>query len=484
MIRNIVYLTNDRVRYKNQFRILVNMEYTEKEINAVKYACYISGFIAPLLSTMMNLSLVNIGEEFGTGSHDLAYVNSAFLLTSVIFMVPLAKLQDIIGKKKLFVIGLLIICMGCIIGSLAPSFWFVVIARSIIGIGASALAVVSVAILTDVIPLNKRGATMGLQIMFIYIGLALGPALGGTLNDLIGWRLLFLIVIPMAIISIIIMLRGFKGEIANDKGGIFDFKGSVVYGMAILLSMAGVMNMPQTWAFASLVAGLLFLVLFIWMQLHNEHCLLEIRLFRIKVFSGSCIATFMSYAASYSMSFFMALYLQSIGGLTATEAGLFMIIQPVIQCICSPFWGRMTDKIQNKTILPTVGMAITGVGVLSVAFYDIDTPFYFIVMTMVCVGAGFAMFSAPNTFLIMSSVPKEYTGEASGVMAVMRQTGMMVSMGIAMLYISLIMGSTDNLSEDTYDLFTEVLWYSFITCFIMCVIGALTSAFRGAPKNC
>ena len=158
MIRNIVYLTNDRVRYKNEFRILVNMEYTEKEINAVKYACYISGFIAPLLSTMMNLSLVNIGEEFGTGSHDLAYVNSAFLLTSVIFMVPLAKLQDIIGKKKLFVIGLLIICMGCIIGSLAPSFWFVVIARSIIGIGASALAVVSVAILTDVIPLNKRGA--------------------------------------------------------------------------------------------------------------------------------------------------------------------------------------------------------------------------------------------------------------------------------------------------------------------------------------
>ena len=459
------------------------MEYSEKEINAVKYACYISGFIPPLLSTMMNLSLVNIGQDFGTGSHDLAYVNSAFLLASVIFMLPLAKLQDIIGKKKLFVVGLVIICIGCVIASLAPNFWVVVIGRSVIGVGAAALAVVSVSMLTDVIPLNKRGATMGMQVMFIYIGLALGPAIGGTLNDLIGWRLLFLIIIPMAVASIIVMLRGFKGEIANDKGGVFDYKGSVVYGMAILLAMGGVMNMPQTWAYISLAIGFVLLILFVWMQLHNEHCLLEMRLFKIKVFSGSSIATFMSYAASYSISFFMALYLQSIGEMTATEAGLFMIIQPSIQCICSPFWGKMTDKMKNKAILPTVGMAITGIGVLTLVFYSVNTPLYFIVITMVLVGAGFAMFSAPNTFLIMSSVPKTHTGEASGVMAVMRQTGMMVSMGVAMLYISLIMGSTDNLSEDTYDLFIEVMRYSFVTCFIMCVIGSITSAFRGTPKN-
>ncbi len=459
------------------------MEYSKSEERAVIWACYISGFITPLLSTMMNLSLVSIGEDFDVGSHDLAYVNSSFLLASVIFMVPFSKLADIVGKKRMFAIGLLIIMAGCILASMAPAFWVVILGRAIIGVGAAALVTVSVSMLTDVIPYTRRGRTIGYQTMCIYLGLSLGPAIGGTLNDLIGWRFLFLITIPLALASILIMLHGFKQEIAMDRGGVFDFKGSVVYGIAILLSMGGVMNLPETWALIALVIGLVLMVVFVKMQLATPHCLLEMRLFKNWVFAGSCIATFMSYAASFSMSFFMALYLQSIGEMSSTEAGLLMIIQPTIQCICTPFWGRMTDKIENKTILPTVGMAITAFSVLTVVFYDLDTPLYYILVTMVTLGAGFAMFSAPNTFLIMSSVPKEHTGEASGVMAVMRQTGMMVSMGVAMLYISVVMGSMDNLNEDTYDSFIEVIQLSFITCFIMCIVGAITSAVRGKPKT-
>ncbi len=455
------------------------MEYSDSEIRAVKLACYISGFIAPFLSTMMNLSLVNIGNEFDVGSHDLAYINSSFLLTSVIFMVPFAKLADIVGKKRIFVIGLIIIAIGCIVASIAPNFWFVILGRGIIGTGAAGLATVSVSMLTDVIPIEKRGTAIGNQTAFIYAGLVMGPAVGGTLNDLIGWRLLFLITIPLAVASIIVMTHGFRREIVSDENGIFDTKGSILYGMAITLSMAGVMNLPETWAFISLVIGLVFLIIFIKSQISNDHCLLEMKLFKIWLFSGSCIATFMSYAASFSVSFFLALYLQNIGAMTSTEAGLFMIIEPIIQCSTTPIFGRMTDRIQNKTVLPTIGMGLTALSVLSIAFYGMDTPLYHIILTMVLLGLGFAMFSAPNTFLIMSSVPKNYTGEASGVMAVMRQTGMMVSMGIAMLYIAVIMGSMDNLGPDTYGSFLEVMRYSFITCFIMCVIGMITSAARG-----
>ena len=459
------------------------MEYTESEVRAVKRACYISGFIAPLLSTMMNLSLVNIGEDFDVGSHDLAYVNSSFLLMSVVFMVPFAKLADIVGKKRIFVLGLMIVIIGCIVACLAPNFWFVAAGRGIIGAGAASLATTSISMLTDVVPLKERGAAIGYQTMCVYIGLSLGPAIGGALNDLIGWRLLFLITIPMALASASIILHGFRGDIIRDEGGIFDIRSSVVYGISVVLAMGGVMNLPETWAMVSLLAGILFLALFVIMQLRSEHCILEVRLFRIWAFSGSCIATFMSYAASYSMSFFMALYLQSIGALTATEAGLLMIIQPVVQCIFTPFWGRMTDRIRNKTILPTIGMGLTSLGVLNVAFFDTGTELWYIIATMVITGFGFSMFSAPNTFLIMSSVPKEYTSEASGVMAVMRQTGMMVSMGIAMTYIAITMGSTDNLGPDTYDLFIDVLKYSFGTCFIMCIVGMVTSVFRGSPKK-
>ena len=459
------------------------MDYSDKEARAVVLACYISGFIAPLLSTMMNLSLINIGEEFGTGSHDLAYINSAFLLASVIFMVPFARLADIIGKKKMFVIGLLIIVVGCFVACLAPNFWVVVLGRSIIGMGAASLATMSIALITDVTPKERRGTVMGYNTMFIYMGLSLGPAIGGTLNDLIGWRLLFLLTVPLAVISILLMVKGFRREIYADPDGLFDTRSSVIYGIAILLSMAGIMNLPQTWAIICTVIGLVFLALFVKTQIGNDECILNMGLFKNWQFSGSNLAAFMSYGSSYSISFFLALYLQSIGQLSATEAGFLMITQPVVQCIFSPIWGKVTDKMQNKIILPTVGMAITAISIATYIFYDLNTSITMVLISMTIGGIGFSMFSAPNTTLIMSSVPREHSSEASAVLAVMRQTGMMLSMGIAMYFITTIMGSTDNLGPETYDLFLQVMSTSMTVCLIMCIIGTITSAFRGTPKK-
>ena len=458
------------------------MEYTRGEVRAVLLACYVSGFIAPLLSTMMNLSLVYMGEEFGTGSHDLAYVNSAFLLTSVIFMVPFAKYADIIGKKKMFIAGLLIVVLGCFVACLAPAFWVVILGRAVIGIGCASLATVSISMLTDVVPKEKRGSAIGYNTMFIYMGLSLGPAIGGALNDLIGWRLLFLLSVPLAAASILILMHGFRKEIIVDEGGVMDTRSSIVYGVAIMLSMGGVMNLPELWAIASVIAGLIVLAVFVKMQLGNEHCILNMGLFRNATFTGSNIAAFMSYGSSYSISFFLALYLQSIGHLTATEAGLVMITQPVIQCLFSPIFGKLTDRIQNKIILPTVGMAITSVAIYTYTTYTLDTPVSTVILSMVIGGIGFSMFSAPNNTLIMSSVPREHTSEASGVLAVMRQTGMIVSMGIAMFFISTIMGSTDNLGPETYGLFLQVMSLTMTVCLIMCIVGVFTSAMRGVNR--
>jgi len=459
------------------------MEYSEKEVKAVVLACYISGFIAPLLSTMMNLSLVNIGEDFDVGSHDLAYVNSAFLLASVLFMVPFAKLGDIIGKKRMFVIGLMIVVIGCVVACIAPNFWFVVLGRGIIGMGAASLATVSISMLTDVTPKNRRGTVLGYNTMFIYMGLSLGPVIGGALNDLIGWRLLFLLTVPLAAISSLLITRGFKGDIMPDPDGIFDTKGSIIYGVAILLSMAGVMNLPNTWAIVSLAVGIVFAVIFVRNQISSEHHLLNMNLFKDWTFSGSCIAAFMSYAASYSISFFLALYLQSIGNLTATEAGLVMVTQPLVQCLTTAPFGKLTDKLENKTILPTVGMVLCAVCLFTYTTYDLDTPLYMVIVSMIIGGLGFAMFSAPNTTIIMSSVPRELTGEASGMVSFMRQVGMMVSMGVAMTIITVTMGSTDNLSPETYGLFLDAMTLSMTVCLVMCIIGAITSAFRGTPKK-
>lgn len=459
--------------------------YTPGERKRVLLACCLAGFITPLLSTMMNLSLLNIGAEFGVGSHQQAYVNTAFLLSSVVFMVPLAKVGDLIGKKRTFMIGVGVLAAICLIAPMSPSFWFLIMCRVVMGFGSAAIVTNSISMITDVYPTENRGGAIGLQTMCVYIGLAAGPPLGGVLNDVFGWHSLFLVVVPLAVAALVCM-ASFRHEISVDSSGKLDVRGSILYGIAIVLTMGGIINMPETWAFVALVIGLVFLVLFAHSQTTVEDHLLNVRLFRSRVFAGSCVTTFMNYAASYSISFFLALYLQSIGGLTGTEAGLLMLVQPTIQAVFTPYFGRMSDRLPDKRILPTLGMLVSAVGIAMILFYGTVADFPLIVATMLVVGFGFSMFSAPNTSIIMGSVDRTETGEASAMVAVMRQTGMMMSMGIAMLFISVIMGSTDNLAPETYDSFIEVMRYSFGLCVAMCLVGAVLSMLRGtgATKSC
>ena len=271
----------------------------------------------------------------------------------------------------------------------------------------------------------------------------------------------------------------FKGEIRPDEGGSFDHKGSLFYGVGMMLGMLGMVNLPEPWAAVSLVAGLAVLVVFVRWQLSCASPVLNVRLFRGRVFSGSCLAAFLNYMASCSLSYFLALYLQSIGGLSSMEAGLLMIIQPAVQAVGTPYFGRISDRMGDKRILPTAGMLITAVGISTVMLYDTAPSFPLTVLTMILVGLGLSVFCAPNTSVIMGSVDPRSTGEASAMVAVMRQTGMMVSMGIAMLFISVIMGSADDIVPGTYGSFIEVLRCSFAVCTIACILGAAVSMMRG-----
>ncbi len=456
--------------------------FSKRERGIVLLACCISGLVTPLLSTMMNLSLVNIGDSFGVGSHQLAYVNTAFLLSSVVFMVPLARAGDIIGKKRMYLIGLTAIAVACLLGAVSPTFWWLIGCRVIMGFGSAALVTTSVSLITDVYPRESRGGAIGMQTMCVYIGLSLGPPLGGTLNDLIGWHALFLFVVPLAIVSAICMLS-FRHEISPSAGHRFDGRGSVLYGVGIMLAMGGVINMPELWAVAMLVIGVVVIALFARWESRTPDHLLNVGLFRTKVFAGSCLATFLNYAASYSISYFLALYLQSIGAISATEAGILMLVQAALQAVVTPLFGRLSDRVEDKRILPTTGMIITGVGVSFFLFYGLEVDYTLVIATMLVVGFGMGMFSAPNTSVVMGSVRPEETGEASAMVAVMRQSGMMVSMGIAMLFISVIMGGSDNLVPENYDSFLDVIHISFAVCLGMCIVGTFASFLRGRETS-
>ena len=457
---------------------MTTAEYSESDRRNVLAACCFAAFIAPLLGTMMNMSLVSIGQEFGVGSHALAYVNTSFLLSSVIFMVPMTRIGDIYGKRAMFLAGVALTALASFLAAFSPDFWFLIGCRVLMGVGSAAVMTTSISMITDVFPSVRRGAAIGIQTMCSYVGFAAGPPLGGAMNDIFGWSSLFLLIVPISLLAVASMSL-FKGEIRPDEGGSFDHKGSLLYGVGMMLGMIGMVNLPEPWAAVSLVAGLAVLVVFVRWQLSCASPVLNVRLFRGRVFSGSYMAAFLNYMASCSLSYFLALYLQSIGGLSSMEAGLLMIIQPAVQAVGTLYFGRISDRMGDKRILPTAGLLITAAGISTVMLYDTAPSFPLTVLTMILVGLGLSVFCAPNTSVIMGSVDPRSTGEASAMVAVMRQTGMMVSMGIAMLFISMIMGSADDIVPGTYGSFIEVLRCSFAVCTVACILGAAVSMMRG-----
>lgn len=449
-------------------------EFTRKERNNLLLACCLAAFITPLTSTMMNLSLPGLGKEFDVGSHSLGYVNSSFLLCSVLFLIPFARLGDIHGKRRIFLLGNLVVICAAVIGMASCNFSMVIVAMSLVGVGSAAVVCMSLSMIVNVFPPGHRGVALGYNSTCVYMGLALGPGIGGILNETVGWRSLFVMIVFLSISAILAMLR-FKREFIEDEDGHFDYKASSLYMMAILLSMGGLINLPNTWSLVLLGIGIVMIMVFAKNQMGQEKPLLDMKLFKNRLFSSSCITAFISYATSYSLAFFMAQYLQNIQGFSPMQAGGIMITQSLIQATLTTYFGKLSDQMPNPRVLPILGMLIIGIGLFTVVFYTVDTPLWMIIVTLSLVGLGFSIFCTPNTSLIMSSAPLEKSANASAMVSVMRQTGMLSSMGIALTIISLVMGSADNIALGNHDEFMDVMRIVFTLYTILCTSGVVLS---------
>lgn len=457
-------------------------EMSKAQKRTLLIASCIASAITPLTGTMMNLSLVSIGLTFGVGAHALAYVNTAFLLSSAVFMVPIAKIADIYGRRKLFVFGLILFTIASIVAYFSVSFEMLLILRAVMGLATAAIAGTAISMLTDAFGPSERGAAIGLNTASVYLGAAMGPVVGGIINDALGWRSVFLVTIPLAIISSFTILS-VRSNNETHHGKTFDLTGTVLCSLAITLTMVGLINMPRPLSAVSMIVGLLLLWAFVKYEKRVEEPVLDVRIFSNKTFSRSCLASFMMNSANYAVSFFVAIYLQTIGALTSSEAGIVMLSQPLVQAALTAYFGKLYDRMEDKRLLPTVGVAVSGIGIILIMALSIDLNLQLVIAALLFFGLGNAIFNAPNTTAIMSSVSPVDRGAASAMVAVVRQTGMMASMGIAMFAIAVIMGGLDTLGPSTYGNFVMVIRISFFVSAVMCLFAMLVSWFRGAPPE-
>ncbi len=449
---------------------------------AVLFVATLSSFMGPFMISSVNVALPAIQQEFGADAVALSWVATALLLAVAVSLIPLGKIGDIYGRKKIFTLGLVVYTLASLTGACSISMSMLIAVRVFQGFGTAMFVTTGMAIVTSVFPPGRRGRAIGFYVAAVYIGLSVGPFAGGLLTQHLGWRSNFGVVVPFGAASIWVTLKYLKGEWADARGETFDIIGSLLYATSVFLLAYGASLLPRLSAVYLILAGVVALMAFVGVELRMPQPVFDVRLFSgNKLFVYSCLAALINYAATFAVTFLISLFLQYIKGLSPQAAGTILVAQPVVMAFFSPLAGRLSDRIEPR-LISSAGMTLTVIGLLLFALVGTETGEFYIIATLMVLGFGFALFSSPNMNAIMGAVDKKFFGIASGTVAVMRVLGQMTSMAIAMVVFAVFIGR-EQITPNNYDLFLKSVKFSFSIFAVLCTFGIFFSFSRGALRK-
>ncbi len=438
--------------------------------------------MGPFTISSVNVALPTIQAEFVADAVVLSWVATSYLLAIAVFLVPFGKVADIYGRKKIFTLGLVLYTSSSLLAIFSFSMTALIAMRVLQGVGAAMFVTTGMAIITSIFPPARRGKAIGIYVSAVYIGLSVGPFAGGFLTRYLGWRSIFAVVVPFGAASVFMAVKYLKGEWADARGETLDIRGSLLYGLSILILIYGSSLLPRPVAVYLIIAGLVGLGLFVRLELRVPYPVFEVKLFnQNRLFAFSSLAALINYSATFALTFLLSLYLQYIKGIPPQYAGSILIAQPIVMAVFSPLAGRLSDRIEPR-LIASAGMLITVLGLIFFVFIGPNTSKFMIVLVLAFLGFGFALFSSPNMSAIMGSVKKRYLGIASGTVATMRLLGQMVSMAIAMVVFAIFIGR-EPISPANYGEFLKSVRLSFLIFSILCTLGILFSLMRGELRK-
>jgi EmrB/QacA subfamily drug resistance transporter len=448
----------------------------------VLFVATLTSFLIYFNGSAVTVALPAIGSEFKANSVMLNWIITSFLLSSAALLMPMGKIGDIVGRKKIYTLGILIYVGASVLAVYAKTIPILILARVLQGVGGSMNLGTVAAILVSAHPPEERGRVIGINAAAVYTGLSAGPFLGGILTHAFGWRSIFYFNIVLGSITIPLILLKIHAEWASEKKEKIDITGSAIFALGLVSLLYGFSQLPEWLGIGFTTLGVLSLAFFIRWEIQIANPILNLVLFKKnRLFSFSNLAALINYSATFAITFFLSLYLQIVKGLKPYEAGLILLSQPVIQALLSPLTGKLSDKIE-PWFLSSFGMAVCVAGLVPFIYISKETPLLHILLYLAVLGAGFALFSSPNTNAVMSSVGKEHLGVASATIATMRIVGQVVSMAIALLLFSFIIGKvqvTSKISEK----FIQAMHYGFMIFTSLCSLGVLFSLARGRVRH-
>jgi len=427
-----------------------------------------ASFMNPFMMSAVNIGLPAIQADFDCNATSLSWITNSFLLANAIVLLPVSKAADNWGRVKFFRLGLFLFTIFTLLSALSPNLPTLMVMRALQGAGSALMSVTALAIVTDAYPQQKRGVALGMNIAAVYTGLSVGPFIGGLLTQLGGWQLIFYSVVPLGAITIILSYFNFSHSQPIHKAPPFDIKGSLLYALAIFAFVFGGGKIRSSAGIIIWLAGIVLMVYFFYFEKRKEFPILNVSLLRNnRGFTFANMASLIHYSATFGIGFLLSLYLQYSKGLSPRDAGLVLVIQPVIMAITAPLTGRLSDKF-NAGYIASVGLLFTFIGLIGLVFLNQSSSIGTITLFLIFLGLGFGFFTSPNTNSVMSSVERKDLGVASGINATMRVFGQTFSMMLVTIFISLYLGK-EKISADTVVLFLKSMKISFVLFALFCI---------------
>ena len=458
-------------------RVQEKMTAAQRTILAVVVA---TNLTTAFMGSSMNLSSPAIGDEFGVGATTLTWVVSAFTLTAAMLALPAGGMADTIGRRRVFLCGLTTFVAMTALGGLAPNLGVLLAARVGQALGGSMIQAANIPIAISAFPPQRRGMVLGWTVSAVYVGLGLGPVLGGVVNQYLGWRLVFGLT---AAASLVVLAMAYRRVPVDDKGAvhIVDLPGNVLIMAGIFCLVFGMSNLSTfAWWWALVAVGMVLTAAFVVREGRAEEPVIDIGMFRHnRVFVCSSLAALMNYSATFAISYTMSLYLQNVMGLPSSAAGLVLVCQPLVQAVVSPACGRLSDTVAPSK-LASLGMGLSALGLLALSFVGVDSGLAAVVVPLVVVGLGFGFFSSPNNNAALSDVKPSEFARANAVIGTMRSLGMSLSLAAITVVFAGHLGDTLVTEADTAVL-AEAIRSALRMCAAVCGVGIVFSAVRGKP---
>jgi len=456
----------------------------------------VGALLASLTSGTLVIALPDILRDLQTDLFSLMWIVVGYTLVTTVLVLNAGRLADSIGRARAYTLGFAIFLVASILCALAPTSLTLIAARIVQGVGGAFLMATSAALVTDAFPRRELGRALGINAMVVGAGLILGPILGGWLTGF-GWRTVFWFNVPIAAIGTIAAGLLLVESTRQRPRLTVDWLGSAIYfvgltGLMVALAFGGIYGWTTGWVLAGIGLFIVAAPTFLWVESHRPDPLLDLSLFRIRLFTMGNLTSLLNGVARNGVLFLLVFYFQGAKGDDPVTAGILLAPLAIGLLVLSPISGILADR-HGSRLLATLGMVVTGVGLAGLTTLQIDTPYWQLALWQLVIGAGSGLFNSPNTSAVMGVVPPGQRGVAAGARMMLTSSGFVVSIALSIglvtsamdpqVLLSIFSGTQVGSTGIDLGPFMSALHLAFLAGVVASAVGAIVSLMRGGHAS-